>query len=113
LGANGSLESLKYNRSSLNGDSIVMKSSMVSLKTPIDKALPRITIASINNGSNYSLNVPCEIPKSESPGDCRETSELATYKYYFSAAPWLGWLVFIAALSIGVTSKIFQCKASF
>jgi hypothetical protein len=51
-----------------------------------------------------------EVSKAEEPRGALDASDLATYTYYFSAGPWLGWLAFLAVLSVGVATKVFQCK---
>jgi hypothetical protein len=74
------------------------------------KSRPQITVASLNNDSSYSLRVATEHVKSKHPGDHCHEGDISTYKYYFTAAPVLGWLLFLTALSIGVASKLFMCK---
>lgn len=64
----------------------------------------------MDNESNYSLPMSTEVSKAEEPGGALDASDLATYTYYFSAGPWLGWLAFLAVLSVGVATKVFQCK---
>lgn len=51
-----------------------------------------------------------EVSKTEERETALDASDLATYTYYFSAGPWLGWLAFLAVLSVGVATKVFQCK---
>ncbi|KAJ5298092.1 hypothetical protein N7508_008341 [Penicillium antarcticum] len=108
LGADGSLASLNRNRSLLDRDTVIKGHSVDSFKALEDKARSQITIASLTNDSNYSLHVPGETFTSEDSGDPCWTGELATYNYYLTAAPRLGWLLFVAALSVGITSKIFM-----
>lgn len=66
-------------------------------------------ITNMGNESNYSLPMSTEVSKPEERENTLDASDLSTYTYYFGAGPWLGWLGFLAVLSVGVATKVFQC----